>query len=186
MLREQIEKYIPYNQQEKKDKEVILKYIDTFDNLLVRENEFAHFTASNWIVNPDRTKVLMVFHNIYKSWSWTGGHADGDENLLHVAIKEAEEETGIHNFKVLEDSLFSLELITVDGHVKRGKYISSHIHINGTFLLEADENQKIRIKEDENSDVRWINIEDSIKVTNEPKMIPIYTKLIEKLNDMKR
>lgn len=72
-LREQIEKYIPYNAQEIKEQEVILRYMDTFDNLLTRDNEFAHFTASAWIVNEERTKVLMIYHNIYQSWSWTGG-----------------------------------------------------------------------------------------------------------------
>ena len=80
MIKEQIEKYEPYNEQEKKDKEVMLKYMDTFDNLLTRENEFAHFTASNWIVNKKRTKVLMIYHNIYQSWAWTGGHADGEHS----------------------------------------------------------------------------------------------------------
>jgi len=75
-LREQISHYIPYTTQETKEQEVILKYMDTFDNLLARENESAHFTASAWVVNPERTKVLMAYHNIYQSWSWVGGHAD--------------------------------------------------------------------------------------------------------------
>lgn len=72
-LRQQIKNYTPYNAQEAKDQELILRYMDTFDNLLTRGNEFAHFTASAWLVNKDRTKVLMVYHNIYQSWSWVGG-----------------------------------------------------------------------------------------------------------------
>ena len=86
-LKEQIEKYSPYNEQEINDKEMMLKYIDTFEDVLTRDNKMCHFTASNWIVNKERTKVLMIYHNIYKSWAWTGGHADGDEDLLHVALK---------------------------------------------------------------------------------------------------
>lgn len=181
MIKEQIEKYEPYNEQEKKDKEVMLKYMDTFDNLLTRENEFAHFTASNWIVNKKRTKVLMIYHNIYQSWAWTGGHADGEENLLKVALKEAQEETGLDNLKVLSDGIFGLQILTVDGHVKKGKYVASHLHLDCCFLLEADEKEIVRIKEDENSGVKWISIEDAVKVTNESKMIPIYTKLNNKL-----
>ena len=165
----------------KKDKEVMLKYMDTFDNLLTRENEFAHFTASNWIVNKKRTKVLMIYHNIYQSWAWTGGHADGEENLLKVALKEAQEETGLDNLKVLSDGIFGLQILTVDGHVKKGKYVASHLHLDCCFLLEADEKEIVRIKEDENSGVKWISIEDAVKVTNESKMIPIYTKLNNKL-----
>jgi len=68
-LREQIENYKPYNEQEEKDKQTILKYIDTFDDVLTRNNEFGHFTASSWAVNKERTKVLMIYHNIYKSWA---------------------------------------------------------------------------------------------------------------------
>ena len=87
-LKEQIENYKPYNEQEENDKEMIIECINTFEDVLTRENKICHFTASNWIVNKERTKVLMIYHNIYKSWAWTGGHADGDSNLLHVALKE--------------------------------------------------------------------------------------------------
>ena len=180
-LREQIEKYKPYNEQEEKDKEMMLKYIDTFEDVLTRENEMCHFTASNWIVNKDRTKVIMIYHNIYKSWAWTGGHADGDSDLLHVALKEANEETGLSNLKVLSDGIFGIQILTVDSHIKRGKFVSSHLHLDCCFLLEADENEKLRIKEDENSNIKWIPINDAVTLTNEEKMKPIYKKLNEKI-----
>ena len=180
-LREQIKEYKPYNEQEEKDKEMMLKYIDTFEDVLTRENEMCHFTASNWIVNKDRTKVIMIYHNIYKSWAWTGGHADGDSDLLHVALKEANEETGLSNLKVLSDGIFGIQILTVDSHIKRGKFVPSHLHLDCCFLLEADENEKLRIKEDENSNIKWIPIEKATKLTNEEKMKPIYKKLNEKI-----
>ena len=61
--------------------------INKNDDVLVRDNEIAHITSSGFIVNKLRTKVLMIHHNIYNSWGWTGGHADGDEDLLYVAMK---------------------------------------------------------------------------------------------------
>lgn len=94
-LKKQIEKYIPYNDQEENDKKIMLDCIENFEDVLTRENKLFHFTASNWIVNKEKTKVLMIYHNIYKSWAWTGGHADGDADLQHVALKEAQEETGL-------------------------------------------------------------------------------------------
>lgn len=184
-LKEQIEKYIPFNEQEISDKELMLEYIDKFDDVLTRENKLCHFTASNWIVNKDRTKVLMIYHNIYKSWAWTGGHADGDSDLLHVAKKEAEEETGLSNLKLLSNGIYSIQILTVDSHIKRGKFVSSHLHLDCCFLFEADEDEVTRIKADENSGVEWVDIEEAPKITNEDKMRPIYIKLNEKLEEYK-
>lgn len=180
-LRRQIEQYVPYNKQEEKDKQVMLKYLDTFDNTLTRQNEFGHFTASSWIVNPEKTKVLVIYHNIYQSWGWTGGHCDGENDPLQVAIREAKEETGIKHIKPLKEEIYSLEIVCVDGHVKRGKQVASHVHLNLTFLLEANEKDMLKIKEDENSGVKWIRIEEATKITTEENMKPIYQKLNEKL-----
>lgn len=138
-LKEQIEKYIPFNEQEKCDKKIMINCIETFKDVLTRNNKICHFTASNWIVNKDRTKVLMIYHNIYKSWAWTGGHADGDSNLLMVALKEAKEETGLSNLKSLNEEIFGIQILTVDSHIKKQKYISSHLHLDCAFLLEVDE-----------------------------------------------
>ena len=182
---ELIKKYKPCNEQEEKDKELMLKYINTFDDVLTRNNEICHFTASNWIVNKERTKVLMVYHNIYKSWAWTGGHADGDSDLIHVALKEANEETGLTNLKVISDGIFSLQILTVDSHIKRGKFVASHLHLDCCFLVEADENEKLRIKDDENSGVKWVDNNKAVELTNEIKMKPIYKKKKKKVLKLK-
>ena len=182
-LQKKIESYEPYNEQEERDKQTMLKDIDTFDNILTRDNELVHFTASSWAVNPERTKVLMVYHNIYQAWTWTGGHSDGEADLLKVAVKELKEETGVKHVKVLNDNhIFSLEVLTVDGHVKRGKYVSSHLHLNVTYLLEVEEQEMLHIKQDENSGVKWVPIEEIEKVSTETWMKQnIYPKLNKKL-----
>ena len=184
-LKERIENYLPYNIEEQKDKELILKYMDIFDDVLTRKNEIGHFTSSCWIVNKEKTKVLMVYHNIYDSWSWVGGHADGDDDLLHVSLKEASEETGLKNVIPLSKDIFSLEVLGVDGHMKKGGYISTHINLNITYLLCANENDITHIKEDENSDVKWFELEEAIKASSEPHMKKIYNKLNNKLKNLK-
>ena len=94
-IREAIENYCPCCEQEARDKAVILSFIDSNSDAFERSNLIAHMTASAWVVNPARDKVLMVYHNIYDSWSWTGGHADGERDLLSVAVREVREETGL-------------------------------------------------------------------------------------------
>ena len=116
---EDIKNYKPYNEQEAKDKDLILKCINLHDDILTRENTIAHITSSGYIVNKSRTKVLMIYHNIYKSWAWTGGHADGDSDLLHVAIKEAKEETGLKNVTPVMTNILGLDVLNVNGHIKK-------------------------------------------------------------------
>ena len=180
-FRKQIELYKPYNAQEEKDQEIILRYMDTFDNLFTRENEFAHFTASVWLVNEEHTKVLMAYHNIYNSWSWVGGHADGDTNLLQVALKEAKEETGLETVRPVLEEIYSIEILGVPAHVKKGKHVTTHVHLNVTYLMEASESDLTRIKPDENSDIDWFELERAVEVSTEPEMKVVYQKLNEKL-----
>ena len=157
----QIENYPPFNEQEEKDKALILGWISNNENAFSRENTVAHITTSAWVVNKDRSKVLMVYHNIYNSWSWLGGHADGETDLLSVAIREVKEEAGISNVRPVSEEIFSLESLTVDGHVKKGNYVSSHLHLNITYLLEADSEEQVSVKADENSGVMWFSPEDA-------------------------
>ncbi|SYZ77379.1 NUDIX hydrolase [Trichococcus shcherbakoviae] len=183
-IRQMLADYSPFNEQEVKDRELMLCYLDQFDDLFKRENEFAHFTASSWVVNRDRTKVLMVYHNIYRSWSWIGGHMDGETDFLATAIRETKEETGIEQVQPVSEELFSLEILSVDGHVKNGKQVGTHVHLNLTYLLEADETQDTSIKPDENSGVAWMGLEEALSKCTEPYMKGIYAKLNDKLNRM--
>lgn len=177
----QIERYQPFNEQEEADKFLILQWIRENDNAFLRENTVAHMTASAWVVNKDRSKVLMVYHNIYDSWSWLGGHADGETDLLAVALREVKEEAGISHVRPVAEEIFSLESLTVDGHVKKGKYVSSHLHLNVTYLLEADCEETVSIKADENSGVAWFSPEEALKKSTEPWFVErVYVKLIEK------
>ena len=181
-LLNQIEHYTPFNEQEETDKQLILNWIRNNTNAFSRENTVAHMTASAWVVNQDKSKILMVYHNIYNSWSWLGGHADGETDLLAVALREVKEEAGISHVCPVSEEIFSLESLTVDGHVKKGKYVSSHLHLNVTYLLEADSEEAVSIKADENSGVAWFSPEEALKKSTEPWFVEhVCSKLIEKM-----
>ncbi len=179
---EDIARYEPFNEQEMRDKDVILRFLEENDDAFLRENLIAHMTASAWVVNPKRDKVLMVYHRIYDSWSWTGGHADGEEDLLAVALREVTEETGVTHVRPVSKDIFSLETLTVDGHEKRGEYVPSHLHLNLTYLLEADDTEPLCVCEDENKGVAWFGLDEALRASTEPWFVKrIYGKLNEKL-----
>lgn len=179
---QEIRQYKPYNEQEEKDKALILTCMDAYDNLLTRENPVAHFSSSGFIVNKTRDKVLMIHHNIYNAWSWTGGHTDGETDFLGVAIREAQEETGVQEVKVLSEGILSLDVLPVPAHIKKGVYVSAHLHLSIAYLVEVDEEELLKVKPDENSGVKWISIEELDKyVDNEPDMLILYKKFLEKM-----
>ena len=147
MYVDEIRAYTPQNEQEAADQRLILEYIRLFpDNILTRDNEIAHLSSSGFVVNADGTRVLMAHHNIYRVWAWTGGHADGEGDLLSVALREAREETGVEHIRPLSPAIASLDILPVWGHVKRGKWVPSHQHLNVSYLLVADESDALQIR----------------------------------------
>lgn len=177
-----VQMFRPWNEQEARDREEILRRLASGEPLLTRENASAHLTASGWVVSPDRRRVLLAYHNLYDSWAWLGGHADGDPDLLAVALREVREESGAEARPVTPE-IYSLEILTVDGHEKRRGYISSHLHLNATFLLEADPDLPIRPKPDENSRTAWLGLEEAIAASTEPWFqARVYSKLNAKLS----
>lgn len=178
----QIRAYVPCNIQEEQDKKTILDYISEHEDAFFRSCLPAHMTASAWVTNPSRDRILMAYHRIYDSWSWLGGHCDGEEDCLKVAVREVKEEAGISRVRALSEDIFSLEVLSVDSHIRKGEYVPTHLHLNVTYLLEADDSENVHVKEDENSGVAWFSLEEAVNASNEKWFRDnIYSKLNEKL-----
>ena len=176
--------YTPWNEQEARDREELCRRLRSGEPLYTRENPAAHLTASAWVVSPDRRQALMAYHNLYGSWAWLGGHADGERDLLSAALREVREESGLEHVRPLSERVYSLEILSVDGHEKRGRYVPSHLHLNVTYLLEADPAEAVRCKPDENSRVGWFSPEEAAASSSEPWFRErIYSKLNAKLAD---
>ena len=174
-----INNYTPKNEQETQDKKVILECIKQFPStVLLRENGIAHITSSSLIINQTADKLLMIHHNLRNHWTWAGGHADGNEDLLEVAIKEAYEETGV-NAKPLLSEIASLDVCSVRSHMKRGVFVNSHLHLNIAYILIADENETPVVKPDENSAVKWFPASAINQSPFDDRDAYLYTKLLQ-------
>ena len=186
IFKEQIVAYKPDNEQEENEKRVVLKYIEQFpENILLRDNEFAHITSSGFIMNKALDKVLMIHHNIYNTWAWTGGHADGEEDLLTIAIKEAKEETGLTHIEPLTEEILSIDILPVWRHIKKEKPIATHLHLNVAYVLIADEQAPLKVNEDETSGVRWIPVSEIETYSNETDIVKIYDRLVQRATAIK-
>ena len=177
-----IREYIPCDEQEESDKKQMLMFIDNFDDVLTRNNVVGHFSASAFVVNKERTKMAAVYHIITDGWTYPGGHADGEENLLSVALREAEEETGLKT-KILSDKPYLISSNPVKSHIKNGKFVSSHLHFDVLYLVEAEENRPLKYRKNESYGVKWIPFD---KIDNEQMVEfigPIVKKLVNKLTN---
>lgn len=179
-LVERLDRFCPGNAQEEADRAEILRCLRGGAAVYGRTAP-AHLTASAWVVSPDRRQVLMAYHNLYDSWAWLGGHADSETDLLAVALRETREESGLTDVRPVSEDIFSVEILAVAGHEKHGQYVPSHLHLNVTYLLEADPAAPLRCKPDENSRVAWFSPEGALAASSEPWMRErVYRKLVEK------
>ncbi|MBN1783440.1 MAG: NUDIX domain-containing protein [Alphaproteobacteria bacterium] len=178
----------PYDENEKHYKESCLQFLKNFPKELwgVRENLIGHLTPTAWVINKNRDKALMAFHNIYQSWAWLGGHSDGDLDLLHVAKKEVMEESGLKKeaFHPVFETPFDLNIVVVAPHIKHGKFIPDHIHINPVFLFEANENASIQHLPEENSGIEWIPVNDILNRVSEEHLKPTYQRIMDKVKKL--
>ena len=187
-LAEDVMAYQPVNEQEHVDRELILGRL-AHDPHVADRSSLAHLTTSAWTVDAAGERVLLCYHNIYDSWSWVGGHADGELDLAAVAARELAEATGVTRARLVDagaGGIASLEVLTVDGHVKRGHYVGSHLHLNVTYLFVADPSLALRKKPDENSGVRWVALDEVFALSSEPWMCErVYEKLIARTRELR-
>ena len=160
---EQLIKHYAQAYPEEKAPHDMLKFLDDETGYFSRNSYNGHFTGSAWIVSPDRSSILMTHHKKLGKWLQLGGHADGENDLLKVALREAKEESGIQQFKVLSEKIFDLDIHEIPQHNSE----PGHLHYDVRFLLEADPAGEAVIISDESHDVIWIHTADIAVLNSE-------------------
>lgn len=136
-----------------------------------RDHLPGHITGSAWIVNEDRTKTLLIHHAKLKRWLQPGGHADGEHDILNVARREAEEETGLKQLKVVRTEIFDLDIHPIP---TRSDF-TQHLHFDVRYLFEATEEEGLIIS-DESTDLKWFDLDllESLTTNNSSIMRMVY------------
>lgn len=127
-------------------KEKMLKFINENENCFERSLEIGHITGSAWLINKDGDKALLMQHAKLNNWFQLGGHADGDSDILAVAIKEASEESGISAIKAISNDIFDIDIHEIPANHKE----KSHFHYDIRFLLQVASDETIKINRESN------------------------------------
>lgn len=139
------------------------RFISQHENCFDRQQWPGHVTGSAWVVNPTRDKVLLMHHRKHDQWFQPGGHADGDADILRVALRETQEETGIpaEAIKLVSGEIFDIDIHTIPASVRGPE----HMHFDIRFLVEIDD--KLCIPgNDESHEILWVPLEEVTRFNN--------------------
>lgn len=171
LLLDKLSVYRTSNDEEVRLLETTRQFIIENTRCFDRSLQIGHITGAAWILSLERTHVLLTHHRKLNKWLQLGGHADGDPDVLRVAIREAQEESGIKEFTPLSDRIFDIDVHEIPPH----KNVPQHLHYDIRFLLEADMKAPLKIT-DESHDVRWIPIARVSEFTNESSILRMVNK----------
>lgn len=177
MKREQLltllQKYQP-TPEEESSKNAMIVFAQSNENCFERFLESGHFTASSWLLNKDGSKALLMHHTKLDRWFQLGGHCDGNPDVLAVAIKEAQEESGIEGISAVNSEIFDVDVHTIPEY----KGIPEHTHYDIRFLLQVTSDEEI-VQNRESKELRWIDKNQDNLPTDERSVTRMFEKWIK-------
>lgn len=159
-LKSQLLTYSPTNA-EQTFKKTMLDFLSTSDHVFERSHCCGHITASCWLLDKERTHGLMMHHKKLDQWFQLGGHCDGDPDTLAVAIKEAQEESGINDIIALSPDIFDIDIHWIPSNTKE----LGHYHYDVRYLLAVNSDEKI-VQNSESKELRWIPMTETPPTDN--------------------
>jgi len=170
-------KYLTSYQTNFKEEELFIpQFLDLLKSsrCYFRDHLPGHITGSAWIVNEEKTHVLLVHHAKLEKWLQPGGHADGDENIIRVASKEATEETGLDSLSLLTPDIFDIDIHRIPAR----KDFAEHLHYDIRFAFVSSLRTKLMIS-DESHDVKWVTLDQVPELTKQnPSILRMMRKTI--------
>ncbi len=151
----------------------MLSFLDLYPNCFNRELSIGHFTASAWLINKQGTHALLMHHAKLGQWFQLGGHCDGNSNTLEVAIKEAQEESGIQQIEAVSPQIFDIDIHLIPANKKD----PAHFHYDVRFLLQVTSDEQV-VQNRESNELRWISKDPSDLPTSSPSLCRMHEKWI--------
>lgn len=170
-LIDQLQSYLPHHPDENSTIEHFLEFVKGEEECFERSTKAGHITGSAWIASPDGKQVLLTHHRKLDRWLQLGGHADGDPNVPGVALREAQEESGIEAFEQVTPDIFDLDIHPIPAR----KNEPEHLHYDVRYLLRATGSTDY-IVSDESHDLRWVALDDVSSLTTEDSMLRMVAK----------
>lgn len=139
----------------------ILRFVLRTPDCFERSHAAGHITGSAWLLNERGDKALLTLHRKLKLWVQPGGHADGDPDVLQVALREACEESGIEGIKPLSPHIFDVDIHTIPARPASSE--PEHLHYDIRYLLQAPHGH-CRISEESDA-LLWCTAQDLQQLT---------------------
>lgn len=169
-----LHEYHPSAPEEIQAKETMLNFIKAHDDCFERSLAIGHITASAWLVNKEQTHALLMHHTKLDRWFQLGGHCDGDPDVLGVAIKEAQEESGIMHIAPLSNKIFDIDIHLIPANSKE----KEHYHYDVRFLLQVTSDEQV-VQNGESKELRWIGKNKNELPTAELSVTRMFNKWIK-------
>lgn len=154
----------------------IIGFVQDHKNCFERSLSVGHITGSVWLLNPDHSKILLTHHKKLNRWLQLGGHADGENNVLSVALREAYEESGLASIVPI-----SAEIFDVDVHpIPANRNEPAHFHYDVRFALEAQDCEEVIVSA-ESHDLSWVPIPSLHERSDETSILRMRQKWLAKM-----
>ncbi|ALP52202.1 NUDIX hydrolase [Candidatus Tenderia electrophaga] len=164
-LQDKLNRHCPFDAAEADMLQQIIEFVARHEGCFERSLSIGHVTGSAWIVDHERTHVLLTHHRKLDRWLQLGGHSDGDGHTLNVALREGREESGLAQLQPLRDAIFDVDVHLIPAR----KDEAAHYHYDVRFLLEADRRAPLTLS-GESKDLAWVSLDDAQRLAPEPSI----------------
>jgi 8-oxo-dGTP pyrophosphatase MutT (NUDIX family) len=166
IILELLNRYQPFDGNDQKQQERIKKFVLSTPNCFKRTHLEGHITGSAWLMNKMGDKVLLTHHKKLDRWLQLGGHADGDTDIFKVALREAQEESGLEAIEAV-----SLDIFDVDVHLIPGYGLEpEHFHYDIRFAMQANGGEDFVVSP-ESRELAWVPVDQVEKWSKEESLL---------------